>query len=63
MTQVDLAVEAEERGMSAASPRFGVLLDYMDVMGWVEADLFDRDPVSCTVRRITARGLPVMRET
>ena len=48
--------------MNAASPRFGVLLDYMEVVGWVEADLFARDAVGDTVRRITARGLAVLRE-
>lgn len=62
VTQVDLGAGAEDRGIYAASPRLGVLLDYMDVMGWVEADLFARDAASDTVRRITARGLAVLRE-
>ena len=61
VTRVDIGVGAEERGMNVASPRLDVLLDYMDVMGWVEADLFARD-ASDTVRRITARGLAVLRE-
>ncbi|MDP9487121.1 MAG: hypothetical protein M3Q49_15270 [Actinomycetota bacterium] len=62
VTQVDLGAGAEECGMNAASPRLGVLLDYMEVMGWVEADLFARDAVGDNVRRITARGLAVVRE-
>jgi len=62
VTQVDLGAEAEDRGIYAASPRLGVLLDYMDVMGWIEVDLFARDAASDTVRRITARGLAVLRE-
>jgi hypothetical protein len=60
--QVDLAVGAEERGLSPTSPRLGVLVDYMEVMGWVEVDLFARGAVSVTARRITARGLEVVRE-
>ena len=62
VTQVDLGAGAEDRGIYAASPRLGVLLDYMDVMGWVEADLFARDAASDTDRRITARGLAVVGE-
>ena len=62
VTQVDLAEGAEERGLSPASPRLGVLLDYMEVMGWVEVDTFARGAVSGTTRRITARGLEVVRE-
>lgn len=34
----------------------------MEVMGWVEVDIFARDTVSSTARRITARGLEVVRE-
>ena len=60
--QVDLAVGAEERGLSPAGPRFGALVDYMEVMGWVEVDVFARAPTSNTARRITARGLQVVRE-
>ena len=62
VAQVDLASGAEERGLSPTSPRLGVLVDYMEVMGWVEVDLFARGTVSATARRITARGLEVVRE-
>jgi hypothetical protein len=40
----------------------GVLVDYMEVMGWVEVDVFARGTVSGTARRVTARGLEVVRE-
>ncbi len=62
VAQVDLAGGAEERGLSPAGPRFGALVDYMEVMGWVEVDVFARVPASATARRITARGLEVVRE-
>jgi hypothetical protein len=62
VTQVDLAAGAEERGLSPTSPRLGVLVDYMEVMGWVEVDLFARGTVSATARRITGRGMEVVRE-
>ena len=62
VTQVDLAAGAEERGLSPASPRLDVLVDYMEVMGWAEVDVFARGAVSATTRRITARGLEVVRE-
>jgi hypothetical protein len=62
VTQVDLAAGAEERGLSPTSPRLDMLVDYMEVMGWAEADLFARGAVSATTRRITARGLEVVSE-
>jgi hypothetical protein len=62
VTQVDLATGAEERGLSSTSSRLGVLVDYMEVMGWVEVDLFARGTVSTTARRITGRGMKVVRE-
>jgi hypothetical protein len=62
VTQVDLAAGAEERGLSPTSPRLGVLVEYMEVMGWVEVDLFARGTVSATARRITGRGMEVVRE-
>ena len=34
----------------------------MEVLGWVEVDVFARAPTSNTARRITARGLQVVRE-
>lgn len=61
VTHVDLGAGAEERGQAPGSPRFVVLVDYMEVMGWVEVDVFARD-VGETVRRITTRGLAVLRE-
>lgn len=61
VTQVDLGAGAEERGQAPGSPRFVVLVDYMEVMGWVEVDVFARD-ASDTIRRITTRGLAVLRE-
>ena len=63
VTQVDLAAGAEERGLSQTSPRLEALVDYMEVMGWAEVDPFARGgAVSATTRRITARGLEVIRE-
>jgi hypothetical protein len=48
--------------MDAVGPRLGVLLDYMEVMGWAETDLFAHDASGGAVRRITARGLAVVGE-
>ena len=62
VTHVDLGAGAEELGMDANGARLGVLLDYMDVMGWVETDLFAHDASGGAVRRITARGLAVVGE-
>jgi hypothetical protein len=62
VTQVDLAAGAEERGMSPVGPRREALVDYMEVMGWAEVDLFARGAVSASTRRITARGLEVVGE-
>ncbi len=62
VTQVDLGAGAEELGMDAHGARLGVLLDYMDVMGWVETDLFAHGAPGDAVRRITARGLAVVGE-
>jgi hypothetical protein len=61
VTHVDLGAGAGELGMDADGARLGVLLDYMDVMSWVETDLFAHD-ASGAVRRITARGLAVVGE-
>jgi hypothetical protein len=62
VTQVELAAGAEERGLSPTSARLGVLVDYMEVMGWVEVDLFARGTVSANARRITGRGMEVVHE-
>ncbi len=63
VTHVDLGAGAEDLGMDAAGHRFVALLDYMDVMGWVETDLFANDASGGgAVRRITARGLAVVGE-
>src|ERR671917_2287506 len=60
VTHVDLGSGAEEFGMDAAGHRFAALLDYMEVMGWAEKDLFAQDASGGAVRRITARGLAVV---
>ncbi len=62
VTHVDLGAGAEEIGMEADGHRFVALLDYMDVMGWAETDLFAHDASGGAVRRITARGLAVVGE-
>ena len=62
VSHVDLGAGAEELGMDAKGARLGVLVDYMDVMGWVETDLFAHDASGGAVRRITARGLAVVGE-
>lgn len=62
VTHVDLGTGAEEFGMDAAGHRFAALLDYMEVMGWAEKDLFAQDASGGAVRRITARGLAVVGE-
>jgi hypothetical protein len=38
------------------------LVDYMEVAGWVEPDPTAGDPVGGPIRRITPRGLQVLRE-
>ena len=63
VTHVDLGTGAEELGMVACGARFDILLDYMEVMGWAEKDLFAHDASGGAVRRITARGLAVVGET
>ena len=63
VTHVDLGAGAEELGMDADGARLGVLLDYMEVMGWAETDLFTHDASGGAVRRITARGLAVVGES
>ena len=63
VTHVDLGAGAEEFGMDSAGHRFAALLDYVEVMGWAEKDLFANDASGGgAVRRITARGLAVVGE-
>ena len=62
VTHVDLGAGAEELGMDAAGHRFAALLDYVEVMGWAEEDLFANDAPGGAVRRITPRGLAVVGE-
>ena len=62
VTHVDLGAGAGELGMDAAGHRFAALLDYVEVMGWAEKDLFAQDASGGAVRRITTRGLAVVGE-
>jgi hypothetical protein len=64
VTHVDLGAGAVELGMDASGRRFVALLDYLEVMGWAETDLFAHDALGGgAVRRITARGLAVVGES
>lgn len=62
VTQVDLTAGAEPRGLSPRSPHFAALVDFMEVARWVEEDLFTRDALGLHPRRITERGLQVLKE-
>lgn len=62
VTQVDLTVAAEDRGLSPRGLRFAALVDFMEVARWVEEDLFARHASGLHPRRITARGLQVLKE-
>ena len=62
VTQVDLTAGAEPRGLSPSSPRLAALVDFMEVAGWVEEDVFARDASGLHPRRITERGLQVLKE-
>ncbi len=63
---VDLSAAAEHRGMGHDSPHLATLVDYMEVADWIErdqgADLIGRGELGLTVRRITERGMEVLRE-
>ncbi len=63
---VDLGAAAEERGLDADSPHLATLVDYMEVADWIErdpgADPIGRGEVGMPVRRITERGMEVLRE-
>ena len=62
VTHVDLGAGAGELGMDAAGHRFAALLDYVEVMGWAEKDLFAQDGSGGAVRRLTGRGVAVIGE-
>lgn len=62
VTQVDLAAGAEPRGLNPHGPRFAALVDFMEVARWVEEDPFARDASGLHPRRITERGLQVLKE-
>ena len=63
---VDLRAAAEEQGMGYESRYLAALVDYMEVVGWIErdpgADPIGRGEVGMPVRRITERGTEVLRE-
>ena len=56
VTQMDLGFGADELGLDAA--RTEALEDFMEVAGWIEGDPYAPNDS----RRITARGLAVLRE-
>ena len=56
VTQMDLGVGADELGLDAE--RTVALEDFMRVVGWIEGDPYS----DASSRRITARGLAVLRE-
>ena len=60
--QVDLVAAAKHRGLEPISPHIVSLVNYMEVAGWVEPDPTADDPVGDPIRRITPRGLQVLRE-
>jgi hypothetical protein len=60
--QVDLMAAAEHRGLSSQSAHLAALVDFMEVAGWVEEDLAVRDSMGKPMRRVTPRGLQVLRE-
>ena len=60
--RVDLGAGAEERGLSADSPRLASLVDYMEVAGWIKPDPGAFDAAGNPTRMITGRGVEVLRE-
>lgn len=56
VTQMDLGVGADELGLDAE--RTAALEDFMQVVGWIEGSPYS----DTTSRRITPRGLAVLRE-
>ncbi len=59
VVQVDLGAGAEELGID--DWRSDALADFMETVGWLEPDPYSRD-ASGSARRITPRGLVVLRE-
>ena len=57
VTQMDLGGGAEELGLEPH--RTVALEDFMETMGWIEGDPYSAPGAA---RRITARGLAVLRE-
>jgi hypothetical protein len=61
--RVNLAEATRHRGLTHVSPHLDGLVDYLEVTGWVEQDPMYRNVVTGHfIRRITARGLQVLRE-
>jgi hypothetical protein len=62
--QVDLAEAVRYRGLTHVSPHLDTLVDYMEVTGWVEQEdpMYHDVVTGHFIRRITARGLQVLRE-
>lgn len=56
VTQMDLGVGADELGLDAE--RTAALEDFMQVVGWIEGSPYSANDS----RRITPRGLAVLRE-
>ena len=65
VTHVDLGAGAEEYGVGPRSVRLASLVDFMEVMRWVQVEPFARaipGYSGAAVRRITARGRQVLHE-
>ena len=61
--QVDLDEARRYRGLTHVSPHLDTLVDYMEIARWVEQDPMHHHVVTGQIiRRITARGLQVLRE-
>jgi hypothetical protein len=61
--QVDLTEATRYHGMTHISTHLDMLVDYMEVTRWIEQDPMYRDVTTGHyIRRITARGLQVLRE-
>ena len=62
VTQVDLAAGAEPCGLSPDGLRFTALVDFMEVARWVEDGVSTREVLEHLPRRVTMRGLQVLKE-